>query len=175
MKKSWPIYCITSMVALMFMYMPIIFANPTNGYLTYQNPAANSAPSTFSTISYVFSLLFTFAVVVGLAYFTSKFLSQRWSSTVQSKNMIVRDMVSLGANKSLYLVEIGNKALLLGVTDHNITHLQDYADEAFINKLRVKDSNLEDQANPAFRNVFQQQIDALQRLAGRNLESREDR
>lgn len=168
MKTSWPLSIVINTGAVYILSVATVMANPEQGYLSYQNPAANSAPSALSTISYIFSLIFTFAVVVGLAYFTSKFLSQRWSQTVQSKNMVIRDMITLGPNKSLCLVEIGGKVLLLGVADQNITYLQEYADEKFVETLRENGSTSETSGSPSFQNVFQQQIDALQRLTSRS-------
>lgn len=166
MKKNWQeILSVT--LFLVAQHCTSALANAENGYLTYTEPAANSTATSLSTISYVFSLLLTFAIVVGLAYFTSKFLSQRLSPTMQSRMVRIHDIAALGPNKSLYLVEIGNRIFLLGVTEHNITYLQEFTDEQFITELRAKNSDFTGQTAPAFQNVFQQQIDTLQQMADR--------
>lgn len=144
-----------------------VMAAAENGYLTYQEPAANSTATSLSTLAYVFSLLLTFAIVVGLAYFTSKYLSQRLAPAMQSGSMIILDVVSLGTNKALYLVEVGNRVFWLGVTDHSITHLQEFTDASFVAELRAKGGNFPGRTPPTFQNVFQQQIEALQRITGR--------
>lgn len=143
-----------------------VMASEETGYLTYREPGANASAGTLSTVSYVFSLLLTFAIVVGLAYLTSKFLSRRLAPAMQGSRMLIRDVVSLGANKSLYLVEIGNKVFLLGVTEQSITPVKEFSDEKFIAELRAS-GELSGKTPANFPNIFQQQIDALQRMTGR--------
>lgn len=166
MNTGWPRILGINLILLALCTASVV-ATGESGYLTYKEPAANSTATSLSTIAYIFSLLLTFAIVVGLAFFTSKFLSQRVAHTVQSRNMIIHDVVSLGTSKALYLVEVNNKILLLGVSDHNITSLQEFADEKFIAELRAKGSSLPGHSSPTFQNVFQQQIETLQRMAGR--------
>jgi flagellar biogenesis protein FliO len=89
--------------------------------------------------------------------------------------MTIRDTVPLGANKSLHMVEVNNKILLLGVTDHNIVCLQEYDDEALLTELRRLNDHGENNPPPSFQNIFHQQIDALQRLTGRVPGDREER
>jgi flagellar protein FliO/FliZ len=172
MQKGW---FIKGVIAWSIFPVAAVFANPEGGYLTYNNPAVSQGPSTFTTISYIFSLLVTFAIVVGLAYFTSKFLSRKWSPAIHGRNLIVHDTISLGVNKLLYLVEVGGKVLLIGVTDHNITHLQEFTDEKFMKELHEKAFNGEQlQTPPAFNNVFAQQIDKLQHMTSRFTGQREE-
>jgi flagellar protein FliO/FliZ len=167
MKMSWPRILGISLLLLILPLTSFVTANAENSYLTYKEPAANSTATSLSTFGYVLSLLLTFAIVVGLAYFTSKFLSQRLSPSLHSRNMLIRDVVFLGTNRALYLVEIANRIFLLGVTDHNITQLQEFTDENFIAELRTKDSNFIGQPSPTFQNVFQQQVETLHRMASR--------
>lgn len=161
-------------LAYFIFQITMVYANPDSGYLAYNNPATSSAPSTLTTFSYIFSLLLTFAVVVGLAYFTSKFLSRKHSLTLQGKSITIHDTVSLGLNKQLYLVEIGSKVLLLGVTDHNINNIQEITDEKFITELKEKNLKSELQIPQTFQNVFQQQIDTLRHMTGRFSGQREE-
>lgn len=167
MKKGW-LFKVVVGIALAIIPFAGAYANTDGGYLQYSNPAANSPPSTLSTISYIFSLLITFAIVVSLAYFTSRVLSRKWSPAVHGRNMIVHDTISLGVNKLLYLVEVGDKVLLLGVTDHNISFLQEFTDEKVIMELRSKALSGEQiQMPPRFDNLFAQQIDKLQHMTSR--------
>jgi len=172
MQKGW---LIKGVLAWFIFPVALAYANPEGGYLNYNNPAATPGPSTLTTVSYLFSLLVTFAIVVGLAYFTSKFLSRKWSSAIHGKTMIVHDTISLGVNKLLYLVEVGGKVLLIGVTDHNITYLQEFTDEKFIMELQSKVLHGEQSQNPpTFNSVFQQQIDKLQHMTSRFTGQREE-
>lgn len=165
-KKRWARILGIKLCMLASLTMAVTAQGET-GYLTYREPAANASGSSLSTFSYIFSLLLTFAIVVGLAYLTSKYLSRRLTPAMQSNNMLIRDVVSLGTNKALYLVEIGNRVFLLGVTDHNITSLQEFTDEKFIADLRTKGDAFSGKIPANFPNIFQQQIEALQRMTGR--------
>ncbi|HBS59581.1 MAG TPA: flagellar biosynthesis protein FliO [Firmicutes bacterium] len=165
-KKSW-----TKVGGAIFgMLAPLtltVMASEETGYLTYREPGANASAGTLSTVSYVFSLLLTFAIVVGLAYLASKFLSRRLAPAMQGSRMLIRDAVSLGANKTLYLVEIGNSVFLLGVTEQSITSVKEFTDEKFITELRTSGELFPGKTPANFPNIFQQQIDALQRMTGR--------
>lgn len=144
-----------------------VMASEETGYLTYREPGANASAGALSTVTYIFSLLLTFGIVVGLAYFTSKFLSRRLVPAQQGSRLLIREVVSLGANKALYLVEVGNNVFLLGVTDQSITLLKEFTDEKFIAELRAVGELFPGKASANFPNIFQQQIDALQRMTGR--------
>lgn len=166
MNKGW-LKILAIKLIILVLCIASVTATGESGYLTYKEPAANSPATSLSTIAYVFSLLLTFAIIVSLAFFTSKFLSRRLPQTMQSRNMLIHDVVSLGTNKALYLVEINNRILLLGVSDQNITSLQEFTDEKFIAEIRAKGSSFSGPSPQTFHNVFQQQIETLQRMAGR--------
>ncbi|MEG6585893.1 flagellar biosynthetic protein FliO [Dendrosporobacter sp. 1207_IL3150] len=131
-------------------------------YLKYQEPQAPTSASWMSTISYVFSLIVTFALVIGLAYFTSKFIGQKLGSQSFGESSKVITTLSLGTNRAVYVVEIAGKCMVLGVTDHNITLLQEITDEAEIEKLRVQKVDRADQEQ--FSNIFQSHLASLHQI-----------
>lgn len=130
-------------------------------YLNYQEPKP-AGTSWFSTIAYVFSLIVTFIVVIGLAYFTSRFVGQKMAkTTVYGDNKVVFTL-PLGPNRGVYVVEIAGKYLVLGVTDHNINLLQEITDPEQVEKLQTLNPVMP--ANQ-FDIVFQRHLASLQQMS----------
>jgi flagellar biogenesis protein FliO len=42
----------------------------------------------------------------------------------------ILDHVSMGPNRGIYLVDIGGKVLVLGITDHNMVKIMEIEDDA---------------------------------------------
>ncbi|MFZ2538302.1 MAG: flagellar biosynthetic protein FliO [Oscillospiraceae bacterium] len=64
--------------------------------------------------------------VVALAYYVSKWLSKRCAVQGQNtKYLKVIDRIALGQDRTLCIVQVGDKAMLLGVTQHNIGKICD--------------------------------------------------
>lgn len=137
-------------------------AEPAGEYLQYQEPKPASYSSGFSTLAYIFSLLVTFSIVIGLAYFASRFLGQKMGSKLAMGNQRIIATLPMGANRNICVVEIAGKFLILGVTDHTITVLQEITDPVEIEKMQA-----ERQIEPdnQFDKVFQRQLASLQRLS----------
>lgn len=133
-------------------------------YLKYQEPQAPTGSSSWvSTLAYILSLLATFAVVIGLAFFTSRFLGQKFGHlSVRNINKVLVTL-PLGNNRAVYVVEVAGKYLVLGVTDHNITLLQEIVDAAEIEKIRIQGSLSPQQDQ--FKNIFQKHLDTLQQIS----------
>ncbi|MDD4601083.1 hypothetical protein SDC9_08881 [bioreactor metagenome] len=135
----------------------------TGGYLAYQEPQPASSSSWLSTIAYVFSLIITFAVVIGLAYFASRFLGQKMGQmSVNSDNRILSTLV-LGPNRSIQVVEVAGKVIVLGVTEHSITLLEEITDASRLEKIQ----KLPTAVSPpnSFDSVFQRQLASLQQMS----------
>lgn len=81
--------------------------------------------------------LFILVGVVFLAYFVSKWLSKKYASNGQAtKHLKVVDRLVLGQDRALYIVKVGEKAMLLGVTQHSIEKLDDIAIEDLPEKMQ---------------------------------------
>lgn len=137
-------------------------AEPNGEYLQYQEPKSTNSTSWFSTISYIFSLILTFAVVIGLAYFASRFLGKKLGSLSANGSSRIINTLSFGTNRAVYTVEIAGKFLILGVTDHNITVLQEITDLQEIEKMKKEQLTV---PMDQFDGVFQKQLAALQKLS----------
>ncbi|WP_378951845.1 flagellar biosynthetic protein FliO [Pelosinus sp. sgz500959] len=156
------------MLLLMFFFFGIAFegivyaAEPTGEYLQYQESKPGAYSSGLSTLAYVFSLLVTFAIVIGLAYFASRFLGEKMGSKLAMGNQKIIATLPMGANRAIYVVEIAGKFLIVGVTDHSINVLQEITDPVEIEKMQA-----EKVLSPEipFDKVFQRQLASLQRLS----------
>jgi flagellar protein FliO/FliZ len=146
----------------LFLVGTVYAADPNGGYLQYQAPKPVEYSSGLSMITYILSLLITFAVVIGLAYFASRFLGKKMGRMGAMGHHKIIATLPLGTNRAVYIVEIAGKFLALGVTDHSITVLQEITDQIEIEKMKeVQVSMPETQ----FDKVFQRQLASLQRLS----------
>lgn len=166
MKRSGLLRCMALAVCMVFMMQAVTWAAAEGGgYLSaYQGSAAQPVQSSgWSMAAYLLSLLVVFAFVAFLAYFASKFIGKKFSVAQVGKVSKVLDSMSLGPNRSLYVVEIAGKVLLLGVTEQNITLLEEITDELEIVKLR-NEAGAHAQ-NPDFQQVFAKQLTSLNSLS----------
>jgi flagellar protein FliO/FliZ len=76
-----------------------------------------------STIYGIFYFVFMSAVILGAAYYTTKFLARKGLNPANNKNLKIIETASLGIDKSLLLVKVGEQYLLLGSTQKSITLL----------------------------------------------------
>ena len=137
-------------------------AEPTGEYLKYQEPQPATYSSGLSTFSYIFSLLITFTIVIGLAYFASRFVGQKMGNKLAVGNHKIIATLPLGTNRAVYIVEIAGKFLVLGVTDHTINVLQEITDIGEIEKMKAQPISVPE---AQFDKVFQRQLASLQQLS----------
>ncbi|VBB08083.1 flagellar biosynthesis protein flio [Lucifera butyrica] len=136
-------------------------AEQSAGYLQYHEPQP-AAPSLWSTVSYLFSLLLTFALVLGLAYYTSRFMGKKMGNVAGHGPLKVLAALSLGTSRAVYIIEAAGKFLVIGVTDHGISVLNEITAGEEIEKLKANHSVIP--ANQ-FENMFQRQLASLQQMS----------
>ena len=160
-------YVLTGFLLFLYIFsLPLYGAAQENSteYLKYQEPQSQvSATSWLSTITYVISLLATFAAVICLAFFTSQFLGKRLGKFSSNHGNKVIATLPLGNNRAIYVVEVAGKFLVLGVTDQNITLLQEITNEAEIEKMYLQGHSNSEQDQ--FQNVFQRHLASLQQIS----------
>jgi len=137
-------------------------AEPTGEYLQYQESKPAVYSSGLSTLTYIFSLLVTFAIVIGLAYFAARFLGHKMGNRLSSGRHRIIATLPLGTNRGVYIVEIAGKFLVLGVTDHGINVLQEITDIGEIEKMKAQPISVPE---AQFDKVFQRQLASLQQLS----------
>lgn len=142
-------------------------------YLKYQDPNQQmNSPSWMSTGSYVLSLLITFLVVLGLAYFTSRIMGQKMRFSAGSSGGKIISTLSFGSGRGIYVIEIAGKYLILGVTDQNIHLLREISDSEEIEKLKEfqggqisKFTAGYAEPNESFNAVFERQLASLKQMS----------
>ncbi|SMC65845.1 flagellar biosynthetic protein FliO [Sporomusa malonica] len=136
-------------------------AGETGEYLKYQEPQP-PASSWLAASGYIVSLVLTFLLVLGLAYFTSRFLAQRINGSTGLNSGKIHATLSLGANRAVYVVEIAGKFMVLGVTEHSISLLKEITALEDIEQLKVPMNN--NLPPEQFENVFHRQLNSLKQL-----------
>ena len=108
-------------------------------------------------MAYLISLLAVFAFVVVMAYFASRFLSGRFQHQAAANGGRILEHLALGPNKSVCVVEIGGKVVLLGVTEHQVSLLAEIEDADEIDRLRRQAV-----AQPVDMGAFASQLSSLE-------------
>lgn len=78
--------------------------------------------SVWKVVWQLLQFVFFFALVLFLAYFSSRLLGRRYQFG-GGRYIRLIEQLPLGGNRSLWLAEVSDRVLLLGVTDHGITLL----------------------------------------------------
>lgn len=168
------IYCVLTCILIGALFsVPSLtsFAEPTesssgnSGYLSaYQEAAAPSTGvSWWSTFAYLLSLLAVFLFVAMLAYLASKFLGNKLGALENGRSSKILEYLPLGAKQSVCAVEIAGKVILLGVTEQNITLLDEITDELEIGRLRSEAA--EQTAGEQFPRIFEKQLLSLEKIS----------
>lgn len=174
--KNWSRFCSMASVLCILMLVFSAVAMPDalaaaadaagsgGGYLAgYENTDPKpSQMSWWSTLAYLISLLAVFAFVVVMAYFASRFLSGRFQHQTAANGGRILEHLALGPNKSVCVVEIGGKVVLLGVTEHQVNLLAEIEDADEIDRLRRQAV-----AQPVDMGAFASQLSSLEELTRR--------
>ncbi len=72
--------------------------------------------------SALFYILVMVAVLIA-AYFTTKYLSGKARHIMKSRHIVVLDRMGIAKDKMLMVVKVGDKSMLIGVTNQNISSL----------------------------------------------------
>ncbi|WP_094607598.1 hypothetical protein SPSIL_023160 [Sporomusa silvacetica DSM 10669] len=139
----------------------VLAAAETGEYLKYQEPQPATS-SWFATSGYIVSLLLTFLLVLALAYLTSRFLGQRMTSGGRFGSGKIYATLSLGPNRAIYVIEIAGKFMVLGVTEQNITMLNEITTLSDIEQLKATQNIA--MSPEQFSSVFHRQIGLLRQM-----------
>lgn len=116
--------------------------------LAEQNQTGSLA---FNIVKTVFALI----LILALIYILIKFLGKRNKLFNQVKALENLGGISVGQNKSIQIVRIGEKVFIVGVGD-NVELLQELDDEDLIHDLLHSDEQDDFQVNHLVRSIFKQ-------------------
>jgi flagellar protein FliO/FliZ len=89
--------------------------------------------TTIATVGQFFYMLIVFVVVLGLAYFTTRFVaSAKMGRMGGRRNLEVVESMGVGAQSFIHIVRTGDKYVLIGVTRGQVTMLGDIDKEQLI-------------------------------------------
>ncbi len=162
------VLCASLCMILVMMNGSLEAAGSGGEYLQYQEPKPTGMSSWFSTVTYVISLLLTFAAVLAMAYFASRFLGARMAGGggwLKISNNRVLQTIPLGQNKAVSIVDAAGKVLVLGVTETSIVLLTEIVEAAEVEKL--KNEAQQQVENIEFDDVLQRQLQSLQQMTHR--------
>lgn len=172
MRKKGVVCCIVFLLIIALLFPSLGMAAEGGGYLSgYENqdPIPNGTPgvSWWSTVAYIASLVVVFLFVAGLAYYVSKILGGRFGRARSGGNGRVLEYLPLGSGRSVCVVELVGKFLILGVTDHTITFLGEIDDKSEVEELLK--GKLDKTSLPLYGSVdgFERQFGSLDRLVKR--------
>ncbi|MBR1420817.1 MAG: flagellar biosynthetic protein FliO [Selenomonadaceae bacterium] len=146
----------------------IVSAAPeSGGYLSgYDSTPQVQGISFWSTAAYLFTLLLVFIFVLVLAYLAARFLSGKFSPTLNSHGGKILEHLALAPNRSICVVEMAGRVFLLGVTEHSINTLSEITDKDEIERLRADSVR-----NPISKETLSNELDSLVSFV-RNLRNR---
>ena len=102
-----------------------------------QTNATKEVMASDNSIYGILYFLFMSAVILGASYYVTKFIARKGFRASGNKNLKIIETISLGIDKSLLLVKVGEQYLLLGSTQKNISLLTELEQE----KLTIANTN----------------------------------
>lgn len=104
------------------------------------NDFSNSAYGFFKFLYY----LIIFVIIISLAFLFTKYVAKKGLGNRNNKNIKVIESVSLGVDKSLLLIKVGEQYFLIGSAQKNIVFLSEVKSEAIsIPEYSINDMNAE--------------------------------
>ncbi len=92
----------------------------------------NGPPELVTTGGQLFYSIIIFAFVLFLAYYVTKVVSTKRMQVLNSKNMKILEMISLGVGVSMAIVEIGGRHLLVSISKERISLITELDKETLV-------------------------------------------
>ena len=93
-----------------------------------------TAPSGNATnnIARFLTLLIIFILVLGVTFYTTRFVAKTQQGRTQSANMEIMETMPLAAGKYLQIVRIGSQYVVLAIGKDSITKIADLSEEEYV-------------------------------------------
>lgn len=89
-------------------------------YFYGDGPIANNYNNLYFLLLRLITFLILFLIIIGIAYLTTKFLGGKGRNLLDKKNLKIIEKISLGLDKSLFLINLENQYYVITVTKNNI-------------------------------------------------------
>lgn len=97
--------------------------------LKYEEPSQTESPS---VIWMIVQMLVALGLIVLLAWGAIQILGRKMNHRMQGRWIRVLDEVVLGQNRGIVVLEVGGRAFLVGITDHQISMLFEIEDQQLV-------------------------------------------
>lgn len=140
-------------------------AEEAKPFLQYQDLKPEGT-TVLGNIFYIVSVIATFALVLFIAYLTSRFVGRKFAANTGVGENRVLSSLPLGPNRGVYLVKVSGRFLILGVTEHHVALLQDVTSEEMAQKYSHNGFHGDDHQDPdQFDGIFQKHLASLQQMS----------
>lgn len=75
-------------------------------------------------------------IILPLAYLATRLYALRLAGSRRQRALRVVDAITLGPQRSIYLVEVGDRILVIAATQRHMTLLSEIQDEQFLKKFK---------------------------------------
>lgn len=104
----------------------------------------------------MWSIIITFflaVLIIYLSYVFSKYVGKTVNKSGSSRYMRLLDQITLGQDRNIAIMQVGDKYLLVGITAGQINVLREMKEEELI--LLSADENQTGVQSPAFKNLME--------------------
>lgn len=99
----------------------------------YEEPKVPEEPNFFFGF---LRLILSLAFVIFLAYLVLRIFGRHIKGMQRSEFIEIIDVLPVGPNRGIYIAEIADKVMVLGITEHNITFLEEITDSAVLEAIQ---------------------------------------
>jgi len=100
--------------------------------LTLTDPATAPSGNAATNIARFLTLLVIFLLVLGVTFYTTKFIARTQQGRVNSTNMEIMETMPLANGKYLQIVRIGGKYVVLAIAKDSITKITELAEGEYV-------------------------------------------
>lgn len=100
--------------------------------LTLTDPATTPSGNAATNIARFLTLLVIFLLVLGVTFYTTKFIARTQQGRVNSTNMEIMETMPLANGKYLQIVRIGGKYVVLAIAKDSITKITELAEGEYV-------------------------------------------
>lgn len=112
-----------------------------------------------SMLELIIRIIVVLALIIGLIYLLLKLFNRSGRFNRQGDNLVNLGGLSFGANKSVQMIKVGEKVLLIGVGE-TISLLTEIEDESIKQSL-IEEEKTTDESNVDFTSMFKNELENL--------------
>ena len=100
--------------------------------LTLTDPATTPSGNAATNIARFLTLLVIFLLVLGVTFYTTKFIARTQQGRIHSTNMEIMETMPVANGKYLQIVRIGGKYVVLAIAKDSLTKITELAEGEYV-------------------------------------------